>query len=156
MVALSQGELSMKVAQLLGLQGPWQHQLFRDTNCLCHRSYGPICWGFFCLFFLFVCFGFFEPLEPGDQDSLASLSLWLPHSGTYRAPLPEVFLCYSARAHRGAPQDGVLLCRSVHQALKGAHWVGSCSVVQCIRHSMGQPLYCSAADADVLGGESLW
>ena len=111
---------------------------------------------FFCLFFLFVCFGFFEPLEPGDQDSLASLSLWLPHSGTYRAPLPEVFLCYSARAHRGAPQDGVLLCRSVHQALKGAHWVGSCSVVQCIRHSMGQPLYCSAADADVLGGESLW
>ena len=87
---------------------------------------------FFCLFFLFVCFGFFEPLEPGDQDSLASLSLWLPHSGTYRAPLPEVFLCYSARAHRGAP------------------WRGSYSVVQCVRCLMGQSLYCSAADAGML------
>ena len=27
----------------------------------------------------------------------------------------------------------------------------SYSVVQCIRHLMGQPLYCSAADADVWG-----
>ena len=27
-------------AQLLGLQGPWQHQMCRDTDCLCHRSYG--------------------------------------------------------------------------------------------------------------------
>ena len=27
--------------------------------------------------------------------------------------------------------------------------MGSCSVVQCIRHLMGQPLYCSSADADM-------
>ena len=40
--ALPQCELSMKVAQLLGLQGPWWHQVCRDTDCLCHRSYSPI------------------------------------------------------------------------------------------------------------------
>ena len=36
--------------------------------------------------------------------------------------------------------DGVLLWRSAHQALKWAPWVGSNSVVQCIRRLMGQPL----------------
>ena len=46
--------------------------------------------------------------------------------------------------HRGAPLTGVLLCRLVYQALKGAPWVGSYSVVQCIRCLMGQPVYCSA------------
>ena len=35
---------------------------------------------------------------------------------------------------------GVLLCRSAREALKGAPWVGSYSVIQCIRHLMGQPL----------------
>ena len=44
------------------------------------------------------------------------------------------------------PPTGVLLCRSAHQALKVATWVGSCSVVQCIRCLIGQPLYCSAAN----------
>ena len=33
--------------------------------------------------------------------------------------------------------------------------MGSCSVVQCIRHLMGQPLYCSAASAGVEGGEAM-
>ena len=46
---------------------------------------------------------------------------------------------------------GVLLCCLVHQSLKGAPWVGSYSVVQCVRHLMGQPLYCSAADARLWG-----
>ena len=40
---------------------------------------------------------------------------------------------------------GVLLCRLAHQVLKGAPWVGSYSVVQRVRHLMGQPPYCSAA-----------
>ena len=31
----------MKVVHLLGLQGPWQRQVFRDTDCLHCRSYGP-------------------------------------------------------------------------------------------------------------------
>ena len=66
--------------------------------------------------------------------------------------MPGVLLCCSEhQAHRGAPLAGVLLCRLACQALKGAPWAGSCSVVQCIRHLMGQPLYCSAADAGVRG-----
>ena len=62
--------------------------------------------------------------------------------------MPGVLLCCLAhQAHGGAPLAGVLLCRLACQALKGAPWVGSYSVVQCIRHLMGQPLYCSAANA---------
>ena len=40
--ALPQGELRVKVAQLLGLWGPWWSQVCRDTDCLHCRSYGPI------------------------------------------------------------------------------------------------------------------
>ena len=39
--ARPQWELSVTVAQLLGLQGPWWRLLFRDTNCLRGRSYDP-------------------------------------------------------------------------------------------------------------------
>ena len=46
---------------------------------------------------------------------------------------------------------GVLLCSSVLQSHKGAPWVGSYSVFQFIKHLMGQPLYCSAANAGVWG-----
>ena len=46
---------------------------------------------------------------------------------------------------------GDLLLTSTCQALKGAPWVGSYSVVQCLWHLVGQPLYCSAADAGVWG-----
>ena len=62
--------------------------------------------------------------------------------------MPGVLLCCLVHhAHRGAALAGFLLCRSVCQSLRAATWVGSCSVVQCIRHLMGQPLYCSAANA---------
>ena len=40
--ALPQCELSVKVAQLLGLRGPWRRQVCRDMDCLRCRSYGPI------------------------------------------------------------------------------------------------------------------
>ena len=40
--ALPQCELSVKVAQLLGLWGPWWCQECRDTDGLHCRSYGPI------------------------------------------------------------------------------------------------------------------
>ena len=40
--ALPQWELSVKVAQLLGLRGPCRHQVRRDMDCLCHRIYGSI------------------------------------------------------------------------------------------------------------------
>ena len=47
---------------------------------------------------------------------------------------------------------GVLLCCWASQAHRGGPpWLGSYSVVQCIRHLTGQPLYCSAADADMSG-----
>ena len=55
------------------------------------------------------------------------------------------------QTHRGAPLGGVLLCRLACWALKGGPWVGSYSVVQCVRHLIGQPLYCSAADAGLCG-----
>ena len=35
--------------QLLGLWGPWWHQVCRDMDCLSHRSYGPIRVFFFSL-----------------------------------------------------------------------------------------------------------
>ena len=52
--------------------------------------------------------------------------------------MPGILLCCSpCQVHRGAPLAGVLLCRLAHQALKGARWVGSYSVVQCVRHLDG-------------------
>ena len=66
--------------------------------------------------------------------------------------MPGVLLrCWVHQAHRGAPVAGVLLCNLGHQSLKGASWMGSYSVVQCIRHLIGQPLYCSAANAGMCG-----
>ena len=62
--------------------------------------------------------------------------------------MPGVLLCCSAcQAHRGTPLARVLLCRLAFQALKGAHWVGPYSVVQCVRSLMDQSVYCSAANA---------
>ena len=70
--------------------------------------------------------------------------------------MPGVLLCCSAhQEHRVAPLAGVLLCRLACQALKGAPWVGSYSVVQCLRHLMGQTLYCSAANGGVWGREAV-
>jgi hypothetical protein len=40
--ALPQCGLGVKVVWLRGLWGPWGCQVCRDTDCLCHRSYGPI------------------------------------------------------------------------------------------------------------------
>ena len=40
--ALPQWELSVKVAQLLSLQGPWWSQVGKDMDCLRCRSYVPI------------------------------------------------------------------------------------------------------------------
>ena len=81
----------MKVAQLLGLQGPWWHQVCKDTDCLCHRSYGPIR-----VFFQDSCSWQSEGLF-GQSFSIA----------------PPI------QAHRGVPLPGVLLCCSVHQAFDG-------------------------------------
>ena len=130
----------MKVAQLLGLRGLWRCQVCRDTDCLRCRSYGPIR-----VFLSLLELAIRRPLWPVFLCSSAC-------SGTERAPLPRVLLCCLVHwAHRRAPLVGALLCRSVGQSLKGTPWVGSYPVVQCIRHLMGQPLYCSCADAGVWG-----
>ena len=71
--------------------------------------------------------------------------LWL----AIRRPLWPI-CCSAHQAHRGSPPR-LGSCRSAHQSPKGAPWLGSCSVIQCVRHVMGQPLYCSAADAGVCG-----
>ena len=68
--------------------------------------------------------------------------------------MPGVLLhCSEHQAHRGTHLTGVLLCSSARQSLKGVPWVGSYSVVQCIRHLMGQPLSCLAANAGIWGRE---
>jgi len=65
--------------------------------------------------------------------------------------LGSFFCCSVCQAHRGALLAGILVCRLAPLALKVAPGVGSYSVVQCVRRLMGQPLYCSAADAGVWG-----
>ena len=63
------------------------------------------------------------------------------------APSPGVLLhCSICQAHRGPPWLGSYSVDWAHQALTGASWVGSYSVVQFVRHLVGQPLYCSAAN----------
>ena len=117
----------MKVVQLLGLQGPWWHQVCRDMDCLCPKSHGPISlfrascsWRSECLF--------------GQSFSIA------PPIQALRGLccLGSFSVAQQVRHIEGAPR--ILLCRSAHQALKGAPWVGSCSVIQCLKHLMGQPL----------------
>ena len=56
--------------------------------------------------------------------------------------------------HIWGPLAGVLLCKSVHQALTGAPWVESYSIVWRA-NLMGQPLCGSAADAGCEGREAM-
>ena len=83
------------------LAGLWQSQVCRDTDCLHHRSYGPIR-----VFFRASCSWQSEGLF-GQSFSIA-----LPVRALKRGPLPGFLLCCSVhQAHRGAPLAGVLLCR---------------------------------------------
>ena len=128
------------MAELLGLQGPWQHQVCRDMNCLHHRSYGPIR-----VFSQASCSWQSEGLF--DQSFSISLCIQALRGLTYLGSFSVVW--HIRRAPPTPP--GVLLCRSAYQSLKGAPMLGSYSVVQCMGCLMGQPLYCSAADAGVWG-----
>ena len=112
-------ELSVNLAQLLGLQGPWWHQVCRDTDCLCPRSYGLIR-----VFFRSSCSWQSEGLF-GQSFSIA----------------PPI------QALRGLPCLGSFSAVQGIRHKEGPPWLGSYSVVQCLKHLMGQPLYCSAADA---------
>ena len=102
-----------------------------------------------CFFFFF----FFKPLVAGDQKAfLVSVSPYLHPFRHLEGSLAwgPSLLFHASGTQRG-PLAGVLLCRLGPQALKGAPWVGSYSVVQGIRHLMDQPLYSSTADAGVWG-----
>ena len=101
--ALPQRESSVKVEQLLDLQGPWRCQACRETDCLCCRSNGPIR-------------VFFQASCSWQSEGLFGQS--------FSVPLP-------IQALRGLPCLRSF-SRSGHQALQGAPWVGFYSVVQCI------------------------
>ena len=135
----------MKETQLLGLQGPWQRQVCRDMDCLHYRSYGPIR-----VFFRTVCSWRSEGLF-GQSFSIAP-----PIQALRRLPcLGSFSVVLRVRHIEGAPLAGVLLCRSVHQALKGAPWVGSYSVVQCQGFDGSASLLVSCQCCRV-GDERLW
>ena len=119
----------MKVSQLLGLQGPWRHKVWRDIGCL-HRRRLPIR-----VFFRASCSQQSEGLF-GQSFSVA-----LPVQALRGPPcLGSFFVVWHVRHIEGAPLGGVLVCRSAHQSLKEAPWVGSYLVVQCIRCLMRQPI----------------
>ena len=127
----------MKMVQLLSFQGTSQHQVCRDTDCLCLRSHGPE--------------SSFEPVVAGDQKaSLSSLSPIPPVQALRGLPcLGSFTVIWPIRHIEGATLAVFLLCRLARQALKGASWVESYSLVQCIRHLMAQSLYFSAVVANV-------
>ena len=133
----------MKVVWLLGLGGPWWCQVCRDTDCLCHRSYGPIS-----LFSSLLQLAIRRPLWPDFPCSSAL--------GPLEGYLAGIILCCSAfQAHSRAPLAGVLLCRLV-QALKRAAWVGSYSVVQCCQVLDGQASLLFSYRCWGVGRERLW
>ena len=113
----------MNVVHLLGLQGPWQRQVFRDTDCLHCRSYGPNR-------------VFFQASYSWQSERFFGQS--------FSVALP-------VQALRGFPclRSFSIVQRIRH--IEGVPWLGSYSVVQCLGHLVGLPLYCSAANAGVWG-----
>ena len=109
--ALPQWELSVKVAQLLGLRGPWQHPVCWDTDCLRPRSYGPIR-----VSFRASCSWRSEGLL-GQSFSIALL----------------------LQALRGLPCLGSFSVVWCIRHIEGAPWLGSYSVDQHVRHFKGHP-----------------
>ena len=128
--ALPQGELSVKVAQLLGLQEPWWRQVCRDKDCLHHRSYGPIR-----VFFLASCSCRSEGLF-GQSFFVA-----LPIQALRRLPCLGSF--------------SVVLCV---RHTEGSFWLGSYSVDRRVRHLKGHPGWDPTLDRRVrhLKGHPAW
>ena len=114
----------------------------QGTECLPCRGYGPIR-----VFSSLLELAIRRRLSEALQVFLCSSTLM-----HLEGPLPwDPSLLFGTSGTYRGPPNGVILCRSVHQALKGAPWVGSYSEVQCLRHLMGKPLYCSAADTGMWG-----
>jgi len=144
-VALPQRELSVKVVQLLGLWGPWWRQMCKDRDCLHHRSYGPIT-----VFFRASCSWWSE--GPFGQ----CFSLALPMQALRGLPcLGSFSVVWHIRHIEGPPLAGVLSCRSAHQALKGAPWVGS-TLQFSAQVFDGPASLLLIYQCWLVGGESLW
>jgi len=109
--ALPQWDLSVKVAQLLGLQGPWQCQVCRDMHCLHCRSSGHIK-VFFPASYSWRSEGLF-----GQSFSTAPLMQVLR-----RLPSVDSFSAVWCVRH-----------------LEGPFWLGSYTVDKHIRHLKGHP-----------------
>ena len=141
--ALPQWELTVQVVQLLGLQGPCWHQVagtwtpsIAGVMALSESVWASCSWWSEGLF--------------GQSFSIAP-----PIHSLRGLPCLGPFSAQHIRHIEGPPLSTGAPCRSVHPSLKGAPWVGSCSVGHCTRCLMGQTLYCSAANAGVWG-ERLW
>ena len=90
----------MKRAQLLGLWGPWQRKVFRDTDCLRHGVTA-------------LSESFAQPLVVVNQKaSLAGLSVAPPIQALRRLP--------------GLVSSSVVRCV---RHIEVSPWLGSCSVV---------------------------
>ena len=149
MAALPQWELSVKVVQLLGLRGPWRRQVCRDMGCLSCRSYHLI------RIFLWASCSWQSEGLFGQSFSVAlpvQVLRGLPCLGSFSV------VHHAHQAHRGAPLSGVLIGRSVCQALKGTPWVGFYSVDRWVSHLKGHPgwgLLCSTVRQAINGPASL-
>ena len=126
----------MKVMQLLGLQGLWWPQTFRDMDCY---STGVMALSESCSWLSEGLFGQSFSIAPPVQAPKGLLCLGffsvVQHVRHIEGPL--WLGSYSVDLHI--------------RHLKGHPGRGSFSVVQCVSHLMGQPLYCSAANAGVWG-----
>ena len=109
--ALPQWELSMKVAQLLGLQVLWWWLVCADTGCLHHRRNSPIR-----VFFWASCSWWSEGLF-GQSFSIA---------------LP-------VQALRGLLCLGSFSVVPCIRHIEGPPWLGSYSVDPHVRHLQGHP-----------------
>ena len=102
---------SWEVVHLLGLREPWWHQVYRDTDCLCRRSYGPI------RDFFWACCSWWSEGLFGQSFSVA----------------PPV------QAFRRVPCLGSFSVVWRIRHVEGSLWLGSYSADCHIRHLKGHP-----------------
>ena len=118
----------------------------RDMDCLCcRRNYGPIRVFFLSLLQLAIRRSLWPVFL---RSSARSCIRRLPCLGSFS-------FVWCVRHIEGPSLAGALLCRSARQAFKMSPWAGSYSAGQCVSCLMGQPLYCSAANAGMWGESSM-
>ena len=138
--------ISLKVVQLLGLQGLWWLQMSRDMDCLHCRSYSPIR-----VFFWASCswrseglFGQSFSVTPPIQALRG-----LPFLGSF-----SIIQCI--RYIESPPLAGDLFCRSLHQSLKVAPWVGVLLYSWVCEAFVGPAFLLFSCQCWHVGKERLW